>query len=141
MTHPYYLGGAQQILCYKVSSKIHGWGSRSPLGPLLAPWTKTHPWGSRGTPDPLYTPSTPGVLITGSKNPRTFPPGGPPLCQISSQSVQLFGFQYRTKTDIHCPLFSRLINREIAWTIELLLHLWGTKHWEIEFIEVRYSYH
>ena len=33
VTHPHYIGGALQLLCYKVSSKTYIWGSRTPPVP------------------------------------------------------------------------------------------------------------
>ena len=50
VTHPTILGGggAQKFLCCKVSAKMYGWGSRTPLGPLFAP---LGPWDQgRGCP-------------------------------------------------------------------------------------------
>ena len=37
VTHTHLVGCALQLLCYKVSSKMHGWDSRTTLGPILSP--------------------------------------------------------------------------------------------------------
>ena len=39
LTYPHWVGGAQQHLFNKVFTKIHSWGSRTPLGPPFPPWT------------------------------------------------------------------------------------------------------
>ena len=35
VTYPHYIGGALQHLFDKVSSKMHGWGSRTPTDPYV----------------------------------------------------------------------------------------------------------
>ena len=55
-----------------------------------------HSWGSRGTPYPFMDPDPRDTGSTPPPEPSC--PWGPPLCQISTRSVQQFGFLYRTNT-------------------------------------------
>ena len=83
-------------------------------------FTKTHGWGSRGPPDPLFAPHTRGVGSTGSTPPLQEPsrPWGPPPGQISSQSVQQFGFLQRTNkyTQTHTHIALYVLDNLTIWS-------------------------
>ena len=104
--------GPKQLWLYKLSILMSEQGSRRTWGPRTS-WygfgvwkgdqpplnwgcpatfvykyfAKMHGWGSSGTSEPLYTPHTHGFGGTGLN-----PPWLPPLCTISSRSIQQFVF-------------------------------------------------
>ena len=55
VTYPYYIGGALQLLFYKVFAKMHSWGSKV-------------------LPDSLYAPHTRGWGVPGQNTPKNLPP-------------------------------------------------------------------